>query len=81
MIVGCYTLDLYCDGPDHYKDGLDFAKTDVYQFTAQNGSAARREARREGWLLDEKADRALCPRCAKTVSRTSPARVALALSR
>lgn len=71
MIVGCYVLDLYCDDPRHEKFNSD--KSDWYlgsperpaQFVHEHGSRARTLARRAGWKLDVRNDKAICPRCAK----------------
>jgi hypothetical protein len=60
MIVGCYVLDLYCDGCDrNTHTGLTLPD----QFTSETGNACRREAIRRGWVFDE--DKAYCPTCSK----------------
>lgn len=59
MIVGCYSLDLYCDneaGPHKYDE---FPAV----YTAQTGSKCRRLARKDGWKLDINGGKAACPRC------------------
>ncbi len=58
MLVGCYTLDLYCDNfkAIEHKFG-DFPQ----QYTDEFGSACRRLAREDGWLI--KSDKQLCPKC------------------
>ena len=63
MIVGCYTLDLYCEnlGPWPDKHGHDF-KEFPHQYTAELGSKCRKNAQRAGWKLT-KDGRAYCPRC------------------
>lgn len=68
MIVGCYTLDLYCDTPDcpnatcRYAGGGERAPP--AQFTAEFGSVCRERARKRGWTL-KRDGRAFCPDCTK----------------
>lgn len=56
MIVGCYSLDLYCDGGSscphrkRYHEGADA------QFTAEHGSTCRKKARNAGWFLTTGTD-------------------------
>lgn len=65
MIVGGYTLDLYCDSEldqpygtkGHH--GGDHAGT----FYAQTGKECRRQARAAGWIF-QRGRRAICPACA-----------------
>lgn len=63
MIIGCYVLTLYCDetgcpcskyGPGGYAPA---------QYYAETGSKCRANARRDGWLVDLKRNRCLCPQC------------------
>ena len=75
MIVGCYTMDLYCDagdtcalfvargygGPTEWTSGP----------TVQTESAARVEARADGWHFERGGSRVLCPRCWKAGTRFS----------
>jgi len=67
MIVGCYTLDLYCDNDDcphrRDKDG----GWHRCQYTGEFGAACRKEARKDGWTLDHK--RTLCPSCNATARK------------
>lgn len=63
MIVGCYTLDLYCenytnDGLDGIHDYREFPTT----FTNEKGSVCRTQARKSGWKLTN-GGRAYCPKC------------------
>lgn len=66
MIVGCYTLDLYCDAEGctnprpHTSDG---GRGPLAQYTAETGGACRRDARRDGWRLRVREGRAICPQC------------------
>lgn len=59
MIVGCYTLDLYCDNDvsDHCRNV--FSETYVGETFAE----CIREARSKGWIINPKKNKALCPEC------------------
>lgn len=59
MIVGCYSLDLYCDYCDRNLHGRPT------QFTHESGQGARQQARARGWVLDLPNDKAKCPACVK----------------
>jgi len=56
MMVGSYTLDLYCDNTE-----CPSGRTGPRQFVAELGATCRREARDAGWLIGP--DRVLCPSC------------------
>jgi len=58
MIVGCYTLDLYCDQKNDKHVHGEFPHT----FTAEHGSNCRSRAKRKGWILTH-AGNAICPKC------------------
>lgn len=60
MIVGCYTLALYCDN----KEGAHEYREFPHEFTNEFGTVCRANARRAGWKLDTKTGRAWCPKCA-----------------
>lgn len=73
MVVGCYTLDLYCvrfRGCPHqarYHEGADG------QYSAESEAACRRNARRDGWrLLKDDTDQhiAICATCWQTRRRS-----------
>jgi len=51
MIVGCYTLDLYCENSNGWGCNPDKPESDPDQYTAELGSRCRRAARKDGWLL------------------------------
>jgi hypothetical protein len=59
MIVGCYTLDLYCDknNPDH--DYFEFP----HQFTGRSLASCIRQAKSKGWSVGK--EKAICPKCKK----------------
>lgn len=59
MIVGGYSLDLYCDKENHEHLWNEFP----HKYTGEFGSDCRAQARRDGWKL--KAYVAICPKCAK----------------
>ena len=72
MIVGCYTLDLYCENEGTYnvwgEDGRELYDEYGHQhnefphtFADEYGSKCRSEARAKGWLLGR--GKALCPKC------------------
>jgi hypothetical protein len=66
MIVGCYTLDLYCrNSAVSRKDRLHKCKGSEYdqpgQFTGYNEREAKAEAKNLGWVFS-KGD-VTCPWC------------------
>lgn len=68
MIIGCYTLDLYCDGDPECKYSMTNSpgcRNMSAQFTAETGSECRRLAREEGWILNLQEQTTVCPSCAK----------------
>jgi hypothetical protein len=62
-IVGCYTLDLYCDLDNPAHESAEFPHT----FIAEHGHTCRRQAREAGWVLKPRQGKAYCPKC-----RTQP---------
>jgi hypothetical protein len=63
VIVGGYTLDLYCDVMlEDWQHSYDYGKD---QITGETGGECRRRARRIGWRLDLKSGTATCPTCVK----------------
>jgi hypothetical protein len=64
--IGCYTMDLYCDHPEH--DAYSRYNR-VPQYTGHTQGECLRAARREGWLINlrragtEGSGYALCPPC------------------
>lgn len=66
MIVGCYSLHLYCDIPnDSHKHRLHG------EFTGDTSSEARQKARNEGWKFNRDQKRVICPRCIAAGRRLS----------
>lgn len=65
MIVGCYTLHLYCDGE---RCVLGRSRGEIIgpsEYTGNTGGEARSAARRDGWKIDEPNDKAWCRKCRK----------------
>lgn len=72
MIVGGYTLELYCDGegcPRQRPAVCGGNYSPLGEFSAETGEACRRAARRRGWRLDLRAGVAVCPECVKAGRR------------
>ncbi len=61
MIVGCYSMDLYCDGP-HEPWEISCKFPDKY--TGRTLASCRRQAVRDGWRFS-RDNRVLCPECVK----------------
>ena len=69
MIVGGYSLDLYCENYLHnaptFPDEAGHSFSEFpHQYTDELGSVCRRNARRAGWLLT-RSGKAYCPKCTK----------------
>lgn len=74
MVVGGYSLDLYCDYPDEsyaHRGSAQFAGAGKADFAAETGPAAKAEAKRAGWKIERGERRAICPSCQK-VGRILP---------
>jgi hypothetical protein len=65
MIVGGYTLHLYCDDPRHPHDTRRGAIVDVGEFHGSTKGVAIRQATDAGWIFyREGGERKVrCPRC------------------
>lgn len=70
MIVGCYSLHLYCDAKDHVRVYREPGSAQA-EFTAETGGECRRDARKLGWVLRMRSGRAICPACAKRTKNPS----------
>lgn len=70
MIVGCYSLDLYCDICWEDK-ATPYAQRAAFpaNYTGPNRTAATKDAKRDGWKVRHAAKgrdgRAVCPICDK----------------
>lgn len=54
-IVGCYSMDLYCDHPEHCKYSGDvWPFPSVY--SGRSESECLRNAKKDGWKIDKKKD-------------------------
>lgn len=65
MIVGCYSLHLYCDFDRHEKDTHTFP----HEFTGRTEGECFKDARSKGWKIYPKDDKAKCPRCVELERR------------
>lgn len=67
MIVGGYTLDLYCDFPDESWEHRGYSAAPGGGFAQfihdENGAGARKMARRAGWKFERGGMRVICPSC------------------
>lgn len=66
MIVGCYTLDLYCDNVEAGTCKRDKElRWPLFpdNFTDERDSTCRKKAREFGWRINEKTGIAICPEC------------------
>jgi hypothetical protein len=63
MIVGCYSVDLYCD----YENMNHFWHSCPPQFTGETEAECLRDARRCGWRFSrgKRPRLAKCPECVK----------------
>jgi len=60
VIVGAYTLHLYCDNT---KATSHRHREFPHEFVAEFGSRARANARRAGWRINKRDGEAICPKC------------------
>jgi len=67
MIVGCYTLDLYCENDGQYPDGIHSYDEFPHTYSHENGSQCRSAARKDGWKLTQ--GKAICPKCTRLTKR------------
>ena len=67
MIVGCYSMDLYCDGSEDLhgngRDGVHAYKQFPQTFTGERRQDCEKAARNAGWMINNKTGIALCPVC------------------
>ena len=60
MIVGCYSLDLYCDNEDAHKGEYP---TFSFESTGRSRAQCLRAAKRAGWAVDIRKRTVRCPKC------------------
>ena len=72
MIVGCYSIDLYCDNYDeiHWKGRDDHGhewREFPHTYTGKTRGECIAQARKHGWLVNDRLEddggRQLCPKC------------------
>ena len=69
MIVGCYDLHLYCDA-----NGCPLTKELKMprQYTGPTLGYCLRDARKDGWRVNVRKDKAICPKCSGKRQKSSP---------
>lgn len=65
MIVGCYTLDLYCDQPHNINDYNGISGVAAANFQGSTRMDCIRQARKSGWIFHNNG-LISCPACAKS---------------
>lgn len=69
MIVGCYSVDLYCDNEDRTGDKRCKRRNGPLrygsdQYTGETEGECLRQARKEGWKFTrDRPRKAYCPAC------------------
>jgi hypothetical protein len=78
MIVGCYSLDLYCENAEKAgdmhgtgRDGIHDYQEFPMTFTSDRRQECEREARSIGWMINNKTGICLCPKCSRKNIRSS----------
>lgn len=73
-VIGCYTLDLYCDrGGDEYGGACPYdpngkkkrGAVDDYQFTGRTLRECQKNAIHKGWRFYDHGTKAICPACTR----------------
>lgn len=70
-VIGCYTMDLYCDtGGDSYGGDCPnkpqgYIGGPVAQFTGYTEGDCIKQARKRGWKFSRDKMKCFCPRCSK----------------
>lgn len=60
MIVGCYSLDLYCDNEKAHENEYP---TLSFESTGRSRAQCLQAAKRAGWAVDIRKRTARCPKC------------------
>lgn len=71
MIVGCYTMDLYCDNADRKSEGFRKTCTEGWersQYIGMSYSGCMRSAKKEGWRFRD-GRFSYCPKCSAKKSK------------
>ena len=61
MIVGCYSLDLYCDNEKVHKDEYPGMKS--IELQGRSRESCLRQARQVGWKINIQKWTCYCPQC------------------
>lgn len=64
MFVGAYSLDLYCDNFDYSGQVHEYGEF-PHQYVGRAWGEVARMARRDGWVINNKSGRCICPKCSK----------------
>lgn len=65
MIVGCYSLDLYCDtGHSKAESMREYQLAQRHQYTGHSEGECKRQARKDGWLF-KRNGKVFCPVCVR----------------
>jgi len=70
VIIGGYTLDLYCDGPRHRELHPNKLGSCDASFAGPTKSDCTKQACEKGWKLT--GDKCLCRRCREAARRPTP---------
>ena len=60
MIVGCYSMHLYCEQEQCPANGALRGVYTPTEFSGRTRAECTREARRDGWLVNHKANKCWC---------------------
>lgn len=60
MIVGGYSLDLYCDNEETKNHPYNYFP---HQYAGNTRGECFRDARKDGWILNYYKNKAICPLC------------------
>jgi len=73
MIVGCFTLDVYCDNLKPEYDPNDIHKWGEFPhvYAGETRGACIKQARNDGWILVGR-EKHLCPKCSGKKTKTYP---------
>lgn len=65
MIVGVYSLDLYCENEGEYNDGIHPFRYLLHSYVGETRQECFRKARANGWKLNFRKGTAICPICTR----------------
>jgi hypothetical protein len=70
VIIGCYTLELYCNGDPNCKFTLSkgTGANESAMFTGDTAKQTHTKARKAGWKLNLREGSAICPDCQRRMS-------------